>query len=406
MIDEVEHHYAVGGMIRISAWLILATGIACASDGDPPCATTRAAPPHGLIGYTEYRTNLPGGRHANVVTMRACVVRADGTGRRRMAEALTSKPDTWSQFAGFSPDGRIAVIGSGWESSENAAWEEQQKAFRMTEGWRYDMVLLDLASSTLTNVTAVERVSDYNSGLFFWPRQPNRLGFQALIDGQSHPFSMDFDGRNKRDLTKDSKEFAYGFDASPDGKRIAYHKSYQIYLADADGGNARRVDTGQPFNFVPQWSPDGQWVMFVSGEHYDCHPYLVRRDGTGLRKLADRRGYRGVVAFLDVQDFHGGSSDVPVWSRDGEAIYFTAKVSDNVELMRVDLAGHVKQLTYCKGGALNYHPKVSPDGKWLVFGSSRTGTRQLYVMPSDGGQVRRITDVPAGWGAMWAYWQP
>ncbi|MBN1911935.1 MAG: hypothetical protein JW818_19595, partial [Pirellulales bacterium] len=34
------------------------------------------------IGYTEFRTNLPGGRHPNVATNRACLVRADGTDRR------------------------------------------------------------------------------------------------------------------------------------------------------------------------------------------------------------------------------------------------------------------------------------------------------------------------------------
>src|SRR5690349_16323449 len=46
-----------------------------AADHDDP-------PPDRLIGYTEFRTDLPGGRHANVVTRRAVVVRADGTGRR------------------------------------------------------------------------------------------------------------------------------------------------------------------------------------------------------------------------------------------------------------------------------------------------------------------------------------
>jgi hypothetical protein len=69
---------------------------------------------------------------------------------------------------------------------------------------------------------------------------------------------MDRDGRNKVDLTKTSNEFAYGFSSSRDGKRIAYHKSYQVYLADADGSNAVHVKTGNPFNFVPTWSPDGK----------------------------------------------------------------------------------------------------------------------------------------------------
>ena len=43
------------------------------------------------------------------------------------------------------------------------------------------------------------------------------------------------------DLTKDSEEFAYGFSASPDGRRSAYHNSYTVYVADADGTNARAM---------------------------------------------------------------------------------------------------------------------------------------------------------------------
>src|ERR1700722_17854319 len=100
-----------------------------------------------------------------------------------------------------------------------------------------------------------------------------------MIDGNMHPFRMDHDGKNKRDLTKGSNEFTYGFSASPDGKRISYHKSYRVYLADADGSNAKEIKTGNPFNFVPKWSPDGAWLVFLSGEHYDCHPHLVKADG-------------------------------------------------------------------------------------------------------------------------------
>ncbi|HEY1859504.1 MAG TPA: hypothetical protein VGG61_04075, partial [Gemmataceae bacterium] len=86
--------------------------------------------PNTLIGYTELRTNLPGGRHANVTTMRATVAKADGTGRRTIAEKLTREHDTWTQFAGWSPDGQKALVGRGRESPDNAKWEEEHKAFR------------------------------------------------------------------------------------------------------------------------------------------------------------------------------------------------------------------------------------------------------------------------------------
>src|SRR5438552_2943827 len=83
--------------------------------------------PAPLIGYTEFRTNLPGGRHANVRTMRAAVIRADGTDRRVLAPKLTRDADTWTQFAGWSPDGKIAILGWAWNSPDNAKWEEKHR---------------------------------------------------------------------------------------------------------------------------------------------------------------------------------------------------------------------------------------------------------------------------------------
>jgi Tol biopolymer transport system component len=363
--------------------------------------------PMPLLGYTELQTNLPGGRHANVRTMRAATVRPEPSARRLLAEELVREPDTWTQFAGWSPDGRTAVLGRGWQSPDNARWEEEHRTFRFTpQGWLYDSYLLDLATRKTTNVTAVERVSFYNAGLFFWPNDPNRLGFTALIDGTMHPFRMDRDGRHKVDLTRASKEFAYGFSSSRDGRRIAYHRNYQLYLADADGSRAQRVPTGQPFDFGPTWSPDGQWVLFLSGRHGDCHPTVVRADGTGLRKLADRRGYKGSVEFLDVYDFHEGSSDTPVWSADGRSVFFTARDGPNVELFQVTLDGQVTQLTKSPSGTLHYHPQPSPDGRSLAYGSKRQGVRNLYVMRLADRSERAVTDLKAGHAAMWPHWQP
>lgn len=370
-------------------------------------ATTLHAAEAPQLGYTQYRTDLPGGRHANVRTMRAAVIRTDGTGHRLLAEDLAREPDTWTQFAGWSPDGKLAIVGRGWQSPENARWEEEHKQFRYTKaGWLYDSYLLDLATNKATNLTAIDRVSFYNSNLFFWPNDPTKLGFTALLDGTSHPFRMDRDGRNKVNVTKESKGFAYGFTSSRDGKRIAYHKDYQVYLADADGSNAKAVATGHPFNFVPTWSPDGEWVLFLSGEHYNCHPHLVRADGTGLRKLADRNGYRGVIAFLDVFDFHHGSSDTPVWAVDGKSVFYTARVGKNVELFRLPLDGKPERLTRTPQGSLHYHPQPSPDGTRLAYGSLRAGVRQLYVLRLADGAETQVTALKPGHAAMWPHWRP
>ena len=363
--------------------------------------------PKLLIGYSQLRTDLPGGRHTNTSTNRAMLVKGDGTGNRQFVPQLANETGAWTHFVGWSPDGKTAIVDRGWESAENAQWEEEHKTFRHTvEGWLYDAFLVELATEMPQNMTSVERVSFHNSGLFFWPNDPTKLGFTAIINGNSHPFRMDRDGRNKFDLTKESGGFAYGFSSSRQGNRISYHEDYQVFLANPDGSQRVPIETGNPFNFAPEWSPNGEWVLFVSGQHYDCHPYVVRADGTGLRKLADRSGYRGVIEFLDVPDHHGGSSDTPTWSVEGELVFYTAKVRENVEIFRIALNGQTEQLTNSPDGTLHYHIRPSPDGKWIAYGSKRAGVRNLYVMRLGDRTEHSLTTLTQGHAAMHARWQP
>ena len=359
-----------------------------------------------LIGYTELRTNLPGGRHANVRTKRAAVMRLDGTGRRLVAPQLVDKPDAWTQFAGWSPDGQQAVIYRGWQDPDNARWEEEHRRFRMRPGkWELDAYLVDLATNQTSPVTAVERVSHYNGGLFFMPNG-KQLGFTPLINGRSTPYVMDLDGRNKRDVSGKDAGFAYGYSAAPDGQSISYHENYQIYIANIDGSGKRHIPTGNPFDFAPRWSADSQWLMFVSGMRGKSNPYLVRRDGTGLRQLADLGGYQGWILFLDVPDFHEGSSDLPVWSADGKTVFYTAQTGNTVELFQIALTGLPRQLTHSAPGSLHYHPTPSSDGQWLLYGGQREGVRQLFTMRLAERKERQLTRLPVGQAAMWAHWQP
>ena len=46
-----------------------------------------------LLDFTEFRTDLPGGRHANVRTMRAVVARVDGSERREAAAVDNARPE-------------------------------------------------------------------------------------------------------------------------------------------------------------------------------------------------------------------------------------------------------------------------------------------------------------------------
>ena len=188
---------------------------------------------------------------------------------------------------------------------------------------------------------------------------------------------------------------------------ISYHSNYQVYVVNADGTNKRHIKTGNQFDFAPRWSADGEWLLFVSGVHGRWNPHVVRRDGTGLRKLADLGRYQGWILFLDVPDFHQGSSDLPVWAADGKSVFYTAKVGENVELFQVPLDGkNNKQLTRSAPGTLHYHVTPSDDGRWLLYGSKRGGVRQLFVRDLTNDRETQLTNLKRGHAAMWPHWQP
>ncbi|MFO0921243.1 MAG: hypothetical protein U0905_02000 [Pirellulales bacterium] len=359
------------------------------------------------IGYTQLKTNQSGGRFENIRTMRAYVGRVDGSQASEVVPSVIQSEFEWTQFAGWSPHGAEAVVLHGWEDPVNAKWEEEHRQFRFDpEAWRLDILLVDRDAKRITNISEVERVSHYNSGLFFWPNDETRLGFTALIDGESHPFTMRRDGTKKSDLTKGKSGFSYGYSSSPDGRRIAFHQNYQIVIANQDGSEPRPVSTGDPFQFAPQWSPDSQSLLFLSGEHYHCHPYLWTSDGQRPRKLADRGAYAGTIDFLDVPDFHGGSSDVPVWSSSGKSIYFTTLMEGRVEMCESDLEGNINVLSRNHRGTHFYHPTPSKNGAYLLCGAKVDGIRQLVVYDRQKGTWTTVTRNGIGEASMWPHWRP
>src|SRR2546427_13203420 len=53
-------------------------------------------------------------------------------------------------------------------------------------------------------------------------------------------------------------------DVSPDGKTIAFELLGDIYTLPIEGGKAKLIDGGMSFDSQPRFSPDGQWIAFLS----------------------------------------------------------------------------------------------------------------------------------------------
>lgn len=111
----------------------------------------------------------------------------------------------------------------------------------------------------------------------------------------------------------------------------------------------------------PDFSPDGQWIVFRSGRDGNHELYLMRSDGTGLRRLTE----------------HEAVDTMPAFSPRGNQIAFVStRDGGDYELYLLPLdkegrPGEPRRVTHSPGR--DTHPKFSPDGQWLVFASQRGG---------------------------------
>jgi len=120
-----------------------------------------------------------------------------------------------------------------------------------------------------------------------------------------------------------------------DGKLIAY-TDYRFTFRVPTARQEAHQD-GEPFDLRSRVVTDGSGYS-SSARTLQLPPTYCETDGTGLKKLADRGGYRGVIEFLDVPDFHGAARHAGLVV-DGTSVYFTAKVGKNVELFETTLDG-------------------------------------------------------------------
>jgi TolB protein len=151
----------------------------------------------------------------------------------------------------------------------------------------------------------------------------------------------------------------------------------EVYIADYDGENQRRVTTGRTLNVFPRWSPNGRSIAYVS----------YRR---GTPNIFVSNIYEGTM-----EEVTKGNNEnwLPAWSPDGSRLCFASpregKGHTNLYVVNRDGSG-LRKLT--DHPSINTSPTWSPSGNQIAFVSDRTGSPQVYVISADGaGQVERIT---------------
>jgi TolB protein len=149
----------------------------------------------------------------------------------------------------------------------------------------------------------------------------------------------------------------------------------EIYIADYDGANQRRITTTRQLNVNPSWSPDASAIAYSSYRNVTPQIFLSLI-------------YRGV---LENVTKNVGSNYMPVFSPDGARIAFVSNRDGNTEIYVMNRDGsNVRRLT--NHPAYESTPTWSPNGAQIAFTSDRSGKAQIYIMnAADGSNVRRLT---------------
>lgn len=168
---------------------------------------------------------------------------------------------------------------------------------------------------------------------------------------------------------------------SPDGSQIAFMSSQngdpEIYVADANGAKLHRITFAAGVSTSPTWNPKtGRQMVFVSDRGGSPVLYLSDSDGANVQKL-------------DLPDM--GYVIDPAWSPNGQLLAFSwRRPSGNYDIYVMDIVSRqLVELT--KDEARNERPSWAPDGRHIVFESTRTGTREIWSMLADGSQPHQLT---------------
>jgi imidazolonepropionase-like amidohydrolase/Tol biopolymer transport system component len=195
-------------------------------------------------------------------------------------------------------------------------------------------------------------------------------------------------------------------DVSPDGKQIAFAVLGDLYTLPIEGGKATRVTKGLAFDTHPRYSPDGKSIAFCSDRDGSDNVWVInfeKKDTTQITKesadiiasvewtpdgdyLIIAKGSRINKLYMYHKDGGGGTQLIsepsslntkePAFGADKNIIWFSQRYGSwnyNAQLPQYQLATYNRKTSKIETKTNQYGsafcPTLSPDGKWLVYGT-------------------------------------
>ncbi len=201
----------------------------------------------------------------------------------------------------------------------------------------------------------------------------------------SEIYVADFDGNSPQAVTRDGT-----LAAAPcwvPGRFAIYYESYKlrnpaIFSHDLITGSRKTVAWYGGSNISPAVSPDGRKVTMILSKDGWTDLYVADADGSNLKRLTKSRE----------------DESSPCWSPDGQWICFAARIKERRSLCKISASGGLPQRIPTTLVSNPTEPDWSPDGKWIAFTSQGRGF-EICVVPSQGGNV---TELVAGEDPSWS----
>lgn len=179
------------------------------------------------------------------------------------------------------------------------------------------------------------------------------------------------------------------FDRS--GTRLAYATLAtlsNIWLSTAGAGSIPLTKNANNRTVLPAFSPDGRRIVYQSFKTGSlAHLWMMNSDGSDQKQLTSRPGFN------------------PVWAADGTTIYFVQPEEVRPGFWSVDASSGLEKKIFDFDEAETFGARPSPDSKYVLFNSSRSGIPNIWIREnSDSASTRQFTFDPeyAGFPA----WSP
>jgi len=205
-----------------------------------------------------------------------------------------------------------------------------------------------------------------------------------------------------KDLKLSTNEGTWmNLDISPDGKSIVFDLLGDIYIMNSNGGKAKILREGLPFEIQPRFSPDGKQISFTSDAGGGDNIWVMNTDGSDAKQVT-KENFRLL--------------NNAIWTPDGDYLIARKHFTSGRSLGAGELwlyhktGGSGLQLTKKKNDQQDVNePTISPDGKYLyysedvypggVFQYNKDPNSQIYVInryDMKTGKTTRITGGPGG----------